>query len=222
MKKTAILCSLAVLALGALACSLADLPELMPPVSTAMPGDTATPFPTWTSTLQAPPTYTFTPTLIGQRPSPTPTNTPLPTKPLSLLTPTDVPTIIGPSTQPPALPGDSGFDSIALSTDTIYTGDCGENKVEFTVLISKPDKVVDVVLFIRFRDKGTGEETGWDRGTSLEREADAMYKLTVEANQLGSHNNAWVLYQLVGTDDEGKNVARSPVFAESLTMLTCP
>jgi hypothetical protein len=36
------------------------------------------------------------------------------------------------------------------------------------------------------------------------------------------HNNAWILYQLVGTDDEGQNVARSPVFGDVLSILQCP
>jgi len=217
MRKPAML---AALTLFAFACSMADLPQLVPPLPTPLLGDTATPFPTWTSTLPAVPTYTGTPTLIGQRPSATPTDTPAPTTTQG--TPTAVNTIPGPQISPTVLPPDSGFESIVLSGDQIFLGSCGPSEVTFNVQVTSPDKIESVVIFLRRRDKVTGEETGWNRGDTLEDQGDGHFTYVLKSSQLGDHNNNWILYQLVGTDDSNENLARSPVFAESLTLLTCP
>jgi hypothetical protein len=66
------------------------------------------------------------------------------------------------------MPGNTGFDSILLSTSRIYIGDCGKNEVVFTVQVTKPSKTDNVFLFLRLRNKLTGEDTGWNRGTPLD------------------------------------------------------
>ena len=58
-----------------LACSLSQLP--IPAIPTLPPLVTPLTFPTSTASPLIPPTYTLTPTLIGQKPSPVPTDTPI-------------------------------------------------------------------------------------------------------------------------------------------------
>ncbi|MGE5250413.1 MAG: hypothetical protein ACM3QS_09395 [Bacteroidota bacterium] len=216
MKKLAIL---SVLCLAALACGLSDLDVLLPPLPTVV---MVSPMATLPYTVAPPPTYTATPTLIGLRPSPTPTDTPPPTGTFTNDTPVPVRTRIGPAISPTAIPGGTGFDMILLSTSTIYNGDCGKNTVTFDVQVTKPDKIQDVVIFVRLRNKLTSEETYWDRGNSMVSQGDGKFSYVLAAEDLGDHSNTWVVYQLVGTDDEQQVKARSPVYGENLTLLKCP
>ena len=215
MKRTILL---SVIAIFLLACSLVDLTQLVPPPP-VLP-DTAIPSPTLT--FPAPPTYTFTPTLIGLRPSATPSQTPLPTASFVARTPTLASTLIGPAISPTVMPGNTGFDSILLSTNRIYIGDCGKKEVVFTVQVTKPSKTDNVFLFLRLRNKLTGEDTGWNRGTALDAEGEGKFTYTLKASRFDDQNSSWIVYQLVGTDDQQKIVARSPIFPDSLSILKCP
>jgi hypothetical protein len=216
MKKITIL---SILCLVTLACGLSDLDVLLPPLPTVA---MVSPIPTLTYTLPPPPTYTSTPTLIGQRPSSTPTDTPPPTATFSNNTPIALPTRIGPAISPTVIPGGTGFDMIQLSTSTIYNGSCGKNEVTFDVQVTKPDKIEDVVIFVRLRNQLTSEETYWDRGTSMVNEGEGKFSYILKAEDLGDYSNTWVLYQLVGTDDEQQVRARSQIYSENLTLLKCP
>jgi len=210
---------LSALALLLLACSLANLPPLLPGLATVPPTYTPVLFP---SPTFVPPTHTSTPTLIGLRPSSTPTETPVATSTLSLRTPTAMNTIIGPAISPTAMPGATGFDSILISVSQIYTGKCGKDTVDFDVQVTYPAKVESVVIFFRTRNVLSGEETNWDRGTAMEDEGKGRFTYRLNASRFGDQNNAWILYQLVGTDDEQNNVARSPIFSDTLSLLKCP
>lgn len=213
---------LSLLGLMVLACSMVDVTRYLPvTVGTPLP-DTSTPFPTWTNTLPAPPTHTPTPTLIGQRPSPTITDTPTAT-PVVTGTPTTVNTVPGPALTPSSMPEDSGFVFIVLSGDQLYEGTCGPAQVDFEVQVHRPERVDSVVMFMKLRNQITGAETGWDRGTSLNSERDGRFTYTLKAADLPTAENpTWVVFQMVGTNDVQDNVARSPVYADRLTLFKCP
>lgn len=216
MRRTALL---SILTMLVLACSLVDLTQLVPLPAVA---NTYTPISSPTFPLPPPPTYTFTPTLIGLRPTATASQTPFPTASFVARTATIRSTLIGPAISPTAMPGNTGFDSIMLSASRIYIGDCGKNEVVFTVQVTKPSKTENAFLFLRLRNKLTGEDTGWDRGTALDAEGEGKFTYTLKASRFDDQNNSWIVYQLVGTDDEQKIVARSPIFPESLSLIKCP
>lgn len=205
-----------------LACSMVDISQYLPVSVGTPPPDTPTPFPTNTNTLPAPPTYTYTPTLIGQRPSATPTAT-FTSTPVVTGTPTPVNTVPGPALTPTDMPEDTGFISILLSGEQVYVGNCGAGQVDFEARVIQPNKVNSVVMFMKFRNQITGAETGWDRGTSLEDQGEGRFITTLKASDLPAPANpTWVVFQLVGTNDKQDNVARSPVYADRLTLFQCP
>ena len=223
MKKITILTLLPLLLL---ACTFSELP-LLPQPAAPQPSDTAAPvLPTETFTPEIPPTFTFTPTLIGARPSSTPTETPVPTDTILYLTPPTETLTPPPSAQPQTEPTidlqGTGFTSIDQSTDQIYWGACQPNDVIIAVQMTNPSQVSSVVLFVKFRDKATSNGTGWDKGTSMDPHGDGSYTLTLNGKGMDHYNNAWIVYQIVGTDRGGIPVARSPVFNESLTLSICP
>jgi hypothetical protein len=219
MRKIAIL---SMIGLSLLACSISDISRFMPVPATQALAATLTPFPTWTMTPAVPPTLTYTPTMIGQKPSPTVTGTPTWTPTMSG-SPTMVNTIPGPRTSSTPLPADTGFETIDLSATQIVVGSCGVNEVTFDVQVSKPDKVESVVIFLKLRDKVSGDDSGWDRGNTLDYEGEGHYTYTLKSSDFATPANAsWVVYQLVGTDDEQALVARSQVYAEKLTIVKCP
>jgi hypothetical protein len=111
---------------------------------------------------------------------------------------------------------------IQLSTNQITIGSCGREEVTFTAQVTYPDKIESVVIFLRLRDKATGEDTGWDRGTAMNDEGEGKFTHTLRSSSPEGHTNTWVVYQLVGTDDEQEIRARSPIYSESLTLIKCP
>ncbi len=95
--------------------------------------------------------------------------------------------------------------------------------MDFEVQVSRPDRISGVVMFRKLRDQVTGAETGWDRGTSLDPQGSGLYTLTLKAADLPVQPNpTWIVFQVVGTDNGGENKARSPVYADRLTLYKCP
>jgi hypothetical protein len=205
-----------------LACSMSDLSP------TPLPANTATPLlPTNTATANIPPTYTFTPTFIGGRPSFTPTETPPPSSTFLLVTlPTGTPEPTEPGEIVPTetlsgLEG-SGFESVEVTETEFHWGSCNPNKSTMTVKVADPGQVLSVVVFVRFRNKSSGGVTGWDDGTAMENKGGGIFTFVFDGNLMGTYYNSFVVYQLVGTDATGANVARSPVFPEALSLSACP
>lgn len=220
MRKLLILSSLA---MSLLACSISSLP--LPGAPTPLPPtETLLPLPTSTFTPAAPPTFTFTPTLIGAKPTVPPTETPVPTDQVLFITPptsTIIP--IFPTITPTSVLEGTGFLSLEQSVDLFYWGACDPHAVSITVQVGAPSQVFSVELFLRYRNKDTGENTGWNQGLSLNGVGGGTYTIILDGRDMGAYNNnSWVLYQLVATDGNGKEVARTPVFPESLTLSKCP
>ena len=91
-----------------------------------------------------------------------------------------------------------------------------------SVKVDDPAQVLAVVVFVRYRNKATGNVTGWDQGSSMEPKGGGAFQFTFDGDKMGVYNSVWVNFQLVGTNGAGANVARSPVFLESLTLSPCP
>jgi hypothetical protein len=200
--------TLSSLAMFLLACSISSLPGMPAPLP---PTETPLPLPTSTFTPAIPPTFTFTPTLIGAKPTEPPTETPVPTDQVLFITPpTPTPIPIFPT-------------SLEQSVDLFYWGACDPHAVSITVQVGAPSQVFSVELFLKYRNKDTGGNTGWNQGLSLNGVGGGTYTIILNGQDMGVYNNnSWVIYQLVATDSNGKEVARTPAFPESLTLSKCP
>lgn len=202
--------------------------NLLPQPATPTPAGTATPLPpTETSTSNLPPTYTLTPTQIGAKPSSTATETPPPTNTFLLITlptgtpePTDEPEIL-PSATLTGLEG-TGFESVTITESVFHWGSCAPTKSTMTVKVKNSTEVFSVVVFLKFRNKVTGSDTGWDDGTGLDNMGGGTFSFTFDGNQLGVYANSWMVYQLVATGSGGNELTRSPSFPDKLSISPCP
>ena len=116
----------------------------------------------------------------------------------------------------------TGFNWVNLTTDVIHWGSCDPHTVVVTAEVSEPDQVHSVEFFVRFRDKATSNATEWDMGTTMDKQADGTYTITLNSSGMTHFTDAWVLYQLVASNTATKYEARTPVFADKLTLSACP
>jgi hypothetical protein len=132
--------------------------------------------------------------------------------------PSETPTV--PPTETPTIAGVT-FLSATVSSDHIYWSACKPDSVTFEAVISNPDQVFDVEIFIRLEDQITGEKTNWDTITSLAYEGDGRFTYTIKAREIPGYTryqSAWVQYQFVATDKQKKSIARTKVFLDTLTL----
>lgn len=216
------LLTLSVIAMLLLACSVSSV---LPGAATPVPStETPTPQPTATQTSNIPPTFTFTPTLIGAKPTFTPSNTPVPTDQILFITPsTNTPIPIVPTITPTSVLEGSGFLSFEQSADLFYWGPCDPHAVSITVQVADVTHVFSVVIFVKFRNRGNGSTTGWNQGFSLDGVGGGTYTIVLDGQEMGIYNDSsWVMFQIVATDVNGKEVARTSVFPDYLTLSKCP
>lgn len=218
MKKTLIFPLIAILLSS---CSLTAEQIFLIPVDTSTPAPaptkTYTPVPTFTP-ITPTMTYTMTPTLAGQKTA-GPTSESAPTQavtitPLSMITP---------NTATPTVQMD-GFVSVLVSQKEFYKGTkCQPASVKFTAQAADPYQVAYVALFVRFKSKNSGSVSDWTNlnmqavgaGTfvhelfSDEMKGDALFR------------NPWVEYQLVAVTANAREIGRTEIFKENLSMLEC-
>lgn len=212
MRKTLLLlCTLLILQ----ACSVLDLIPSPPPASTSTPSLTPsnTPTITLTPTRTATPTPRDTATLIISE-----INTPVVL--VSEVVATEAISIATPSTLEPA----SGFESVDLSDGNIFYGTCKRNYTKMTVKVEHPEDVRRVYIFFRLESgKKPGDTSPWT-GSVTDNDGGGYFIYTLRANQIPEHHNflkAWVHYQFVAEDAEGKIVGRSPVYTRNLVLEPC-
>lgn len=190
-------------------------------------GAAATPAPPLTNTpTQAPsatptaptPTFTSTPTLIVIPKTDTPTSdvalTQIVDTPLSLLTPNT-------PTQSPKM---KGFISLLVSEKEFYKGNkCQPASVKFTAQVSEPARSAYVVLFVRFKSKQSGVTSEWTSITMDTKGAGTFSHDLTSDEMIGvaSFQNPWVQYQLVTTQSNTREIGRTDIFSERLTLLEC-
>lgn len=215
---------LSLVAVFLLACSISSLP--LPGASTpAPPTEVTTPPPTATFTPDVPPTFTFTPTLIGAKPTNTPTETPVPTDQILFITPPTATFIpLKPSVTPTSVLEGSGYISFEQSTDLFYWGACDPHAVTLTVQVADPGHTFSVVIFLKYRNRETGASTGWNQGLSMDSVGGGTYTILLDGTEMGVYNDqpTWVMFQIVSTDINAREIARSPIFGDYLTLSKCP
>lgn len=205
------------------ACAVAGNP-LSPPASVPSPALTNTPTPAPTLTPTVPSlTFTSTPTPIRRGANTpaadTPTSVPLIlTMPGVTLLPTYTPVALVPQVPIP------GFVSVSASEEVFYKGSkCQPASVQFKAQASDAANTAFVVLFVRFKSKQSGVTSEW---TSITMQTNGIGTFThelfpLEMKAVDGFENAWVQYQLVATDANAKQIGRTGIFDERLSLLNC-
>lgn len=190
------------------------------PVPTSTPSITPSPVPTdipsLTPTVPTP-TFTSTPTLAGTIP---PSSTPVETSTPFFLTPFN---LITPSTPTPGMLT-KGFASVFTSDANFYKEEpCAPTTVKFTAVVSDPVKTVYVLLFVRFKSKLTNGKSEWTR-LDMQTLVTGTYVFDLKSSDMksvDSFENPWVEYQIVATDLNAREIGRTEIFSEKLSLLNC-
>ena len=182
------------------------------PASTNIPTDAPT-FTPITPTL----TFTVTPTLVGlktETPSPEFTATPLFETPFLLITP---------NSPTPGIEMD-GFVTVNISAQEFYKGkDCQPTSVTITAQAKDHAATSYVVLFVRFKTKLTEVKSEWTR-IAIQSNGLGSFSHALIPDEMKSVNlyqNAWVQYQFVAYNSKNKEIGRTGIFSERLTLLNC-
>ena len=200
------------------ACTL--LPGVNP---TAAPTREATSVPTDapTSTPITPTlTFTATPPLVGQR-----TRTATPTLDFTPTQATGTPLfLITPDTPTPSVEME-GFVTVSISEKEFYkTAECQPASVKFTAQAADVGNTAFVLLFVRFKSKQTDAKGEWADSIAMQSIGAGTYVhdlVATEMKGLDYFENAWVQYQFVATDSNSREIGRTDIFSERLTLLEC-
>jgi hypothetical protein len=216
MKKISLTLILAVLIS---ACSLEQIFLIPVPTGTPAPTSTITYTPIPTATPVTPTlTFTMTPTLSGVNP---PTATPQDTvTPVISVTPL---ALITPLTATPTVQME-GFLSVLVSPTEFYKGtNCVPSSVRFTAQVVDAADVKYVLLFVRFKSLRAERASKWT-SISMQTIGAGTYVHDLYSDEMledAYFQTSWVEYQLVATTTSGKEVGRTDIFKEKITMLAC-
>lgn len=194
--------------------------SVLTPLATSTPVPTSTNAPTDipSSTPTIPtPTFTSTPTLVGQKTgTPTPELTFTPDVVASLF-------LFTPNTSTPS-PQMTGFIAVSVSEKEFYkSGECLPTTVKFTAQASDIGATAHVDLFVRFKSKQSDTASEWTRISMDTIGAGTfVHDLTAEEMKGGiTFQNPWVQYQFVATKANTREIGRTDIFSERLTLLEC-
>lgn len=212
MRKTLLIL---ITALMTQACSVLDL--------IPVPAIPDTPTPTLTPTATNTPTITLTPTR---------TNTPTPRATATLIISefnTQVVLVpnVGPTqavfTPTPITPT-GGFESVELSQGLIYYGICNQSTTRMTIKVEHPEDVGRVYIFFRLESgKKPGDTSPWT-GSVTDNDGGGYFLYTLRANEIPERRNflrAYVHYQFVAENAEGKIIGRTQVYSRNLILEPC-
>ena len=209
--------TLLVCALVSASCSISDLILAPLPSATPMPSptNTYTPIPSGTP-ISPTVTFTYTPTLVGLK---TATNTLEPSPTVVV----DTPTLFTPHTATATVQMD-GFVSVLISSDILYRSRaCSPSNVKFTAQVDAPGRASQVVLFVRFTSKSTGNSSEWSN-FNMDPIGSGTFTYDLFADTVKGDNlykEPWVEYQFIAVTSTLKEVGRTATFKKRLTMLEC-
>lgn len=213
MKKILIIALIAILLIS---CAFG---QFFGPSAEAVPTSTETHTPPPTAT-PIPPTVTFTPTptlIVLSSPTVLPeieTIIESSITPLALITPnTPTPTVQM-----------KGFLSIFASQDEFFKGrQCEPASVKITAQVTDFLAVAHVLLFVRFKSLTSERASKWTN-IPMHTIGAGTYVHDLYSDEMledGFFQNAWVEYQIVSTNQFGRELGRTAVFKEKIKMLEC-
>jgi hypothetical protein len=187
-------------------------PTSPPPADTLTPAPTVTLIPTLDLFATLTPTpITFTPTRTPLVPDP-PTDTPTP----SFILPGSL----------PFTPQSSGFLSVLPSHYVVYynTGPCTPRTLRITAYVQDIIHTDSVLIFMRPREKSDTMLLGdWSSGEMLKNENGSFYYdiSAVNIRKYYWFRQAWIEYQLVSFDEDKIELARTPIYDRSISLIMC-
>ena len=201
--------------------SCSSIPALNP-TATREATSTPTDVPTASATPITPTlTFTATPPLVGQQKTPTASQTLDFTPTQSTVTPLF---LITPKTPTPTVEM-KGFIAVNISEKEFYkTTDCQPASVKFTAQVADIGNTAFVLLFVRFKSKQTGATSEWADSIAMQPIGAGTYVhdlVAAEMKGLEIFINAWVQYQFVATNSDSREIGRTDIFSEKLTLLEC-
>ena len=128
--------------------------------------------------------------------------------------------------EPTATPDKVTIYDIKADKNKFYysNSSCGSREITISAKVTKPEDVFSVVLFIRFFDNEGAGTSNWDAGHAMSKKGDDTYSITLASNQITNYNKyefAVMNYQLVATDKNRNNIARTEVF-KNIELSRCP
>ena len=119
----------------------------------------------------------------------------------------------------------TGFIAVNVSEKIFYkSGECLPTVVKFTAQVSDLLSTAHVVLFVRFKSKQSNDiSSEW---TSIKMDTIGagtyVHDLTAEEMKGGiTFQNPWVQYQFVATKANTREIGRTDIFSERLSLLDC-
>ena len=194
--------------------------------ATNTPQPTSTIFITYT--LIDTPTSTFTPI-----PTASPTIVRIPTQDLTAIATFPlVPIFIGDVTATPPIsisptssrPG-PGFANVSFSPTKIYWGGCQANQAVINATVEDSENVNGVIIFTRVKSATEEDFTPWTSGNIMFNNRDGTFTYIAIGSEIEGHNHykaSFLYFQLVAVDDEGKEIGRTRIYENAISMSPCP
>ena len=128
--------------------------------------------------------------------------------------------------EPTATPDKVTIYDVKHDLDRFYYGDgsCGSREITISAKVARPEEVFSVVLFNRFFDNEGGSTSKWDAGHAMSKKSDGTYSITIASSKITNYNlyrYAVMNYQMVATDKNRNNIARTEVFKD-IQLNRCP
>jgi hypothetical protein len=117
-----------------------------------------------------------------------------------------------------------GFLSISISENKIFWGSCKHNKTTIKAVVEDAREAFSVVIFTRVRSAKRDDSTPWTTGNVMSDRGDGTYVYVMRGSDVEGHNHykeAWIVFQLVITNIEGKEVGRSRIYDHSIALSPC-
>lgn len=210
------------------ACAAFPLQGRTQPTATMAATETAT----VTFTPSTTPTVTITPTITAS-----PTIMHFPTQDPNLPTATFAPVAIfigsetaTPVPSPGAIPTGTvfspgtGFVSVDISESRIFWGSCKPNKSKVTAEVEDFKEVASVIIFVQLKSALKDDYTPWSTGDVMFNYRNGTFSYMLQANEIEGHNHyriSWVRFQLVATNEAGKEIGRTMIFTEPVSLSPC-
>ena len=107
----------------------------------------------------------------------------------------------------------------------IWGPSCDANSVTLTAQVGSGYDILGVVLFTRLQSQGGDVTTAWNRGVSMHNDGLGTFTYDLSAvtfKYYQDFNMALVQYQLIATNIQLRQVARTLNLWNSLTLMRCP
>ena len=137
------------------------------------------------------------------------------------MTPTLTPTpTSSPTPAPSGLLTDLSFDP-----NKAFWGICGINQIEFSARVANPERIKNLFLFIKLKEIEGNKQTAWNYGYAmnpLQNSGSFVFTLkTASIPESTQFDNAFLVFQLVGTAADGSILDHSPVYDSSILLNRC-